>query len=531
MRKILIVMSALALSSAAFSQGELDAYKYAQRDLNGTARYLSMGGAFGALGGDISAMHTNPAGLAVYRSSEVVTTLSLSSVSAKSDWLGNKLDNSRTRVNFDNIAYVGYFPTSNDEGLVSWNVGFSYNRAMNYSRNYTMSAGPGMDTSLSDYVAELTTRLAHRNAPEGFTANDLQDGEGRNPYAIGAWMPVLGYNAGFIESIGGSTSRDFASSFKNPTTGEWLKLRGAELNVTERGAIDQYNIAFGLNFSDLFLVGGALAITDLNYDYSSWYTESITDNSSLTLDNTLSTDGTGYSFNLGAIVRPSDYFRFGVAYTSPTWYKMTDYFYAKGTSVVVGGEQWATTPDGAYANYEYRSPDKWLFSAAAIIGSYGLISVDYELTNYKNMKMYYDGGSENLETNGYIKEDFKAGNSLRIGAEAKITPQFSVRAGYAWIDSPVKASLKDQVYETVTVGTIPNYTVDGGMNNYTVGLGYRFTPNFYMDLACVYKVHKEDAYAFSNLYPMEDGDIEINNQKATLKTKTTRVALTLGYKF
>ena len=147
------------------------------------------------------------------------------------------------------------------------------------------------------------------------------------------------------------------------------------------------------------------------------------------------------------------------------------------------------------------------------------------------MKMYYDGGSENLETNGYIKEDFKAGNSLRIGAEAKITPQFSVRAGYAWIDSPVKASLKDQVYETVTVGTIPNYTVDGGMNNYTVGLGYRFTPNFYMDLACVYKVHKEDAYAFSNLYPMEDGDIEINNQKATLKTKTTRVALTLGYKF
>ncbi|SEF41002.1 OmpP1/FadL family transporter [Parabacteroides chinchillae] len=531
MKKILIVMSALALySSAAFSQGELDAFRFVQNDLNGTARYLSMGGAFGALGGDISAMHSNPAGLAIYRSSEIVTTLSLSSVSAKSDWLGNKVDNSRTRVNFDNIAYVGYFPTSNDAGLVSWNVGFSYNRAKNYSRNYTMSTGGGLNTSLSDYIAELSTRLAHRSP--GFIANDLKDGKGLDPYANDLpWMSVLGYNAGFMNPIGGDRSREFSSSYINSGTGEWLKQTGADLNVTERGAIDQYNIAFGLNFSDVFLLGGTLAITDLNYDYSSWYNEVFTDDSNLKLENSLSTDGTGYSFNIGAIVRPSDYFRLGVAYNSPVWYKMTDYFYAKGSSRVMGGDQWATTPDGAYSNYQYRSPDKWLFSAAAIIGKYGLISVDYELTNYKNMKMYFENGNENLETNTYIKEDFGIGNTLRVGAEARITPQFSVRAGYAWSGSPVKADLRDQKIETVTVGTIPNYTIDRGVNNYTIGLGYRFTPNFYADLAYVYTVHKEDAYNFSNLYPMEDGDIEILNQGATLKTNTTRVALTLGYKF
>ena len=80
-------VGACLCGGTAFSQSQLDAFKYSQTELNGTARYLGMGGAFGALGGDISAMNTNPAGLAIYKSSEVVTTLSLSSASAKTDWL------------------------------------------------------------------------------------------------------------------------------------------------------------------------------------------------------------------------------------------------------------------------------------------------------------------------------------------------------------------------------------------------------------------------------------------------------------
>ena len=123
----LLVSASLLSSGVVFAQGELDAYRYSQTELNGTARYLGMGGAFGALGGDISSMSSNPAGLGIYRSSEIVTTLSLSSIKAKSDWGGSKVDANKTKFNFDNIAYVGYFPTGNDEGLIGWNVGFSYN--------------------------------------------------------------------------------------------------------------------------------------------------------------------------------------------------------------------------------------------------------------------------------------------------------------------------------------------------------------------------------------------------------------------
>ena len=78
-------------------------------------------------------------------------------------------------------------------------------------------------------------------------------------------------------------------------------------------------------------------------------------------------------------------------------------------------------------------------------------------------------------------------NTIRVGAEVKVTPQFAVRAGVAYSDSPIKDKLKNGEKEVFTVGTIPNYTIDKGVMNYTVGIGYRFTPNFYTDLACVFR--------------------------------------------
>lgn len=533
MRNVLIVMSALALcSSAAFSQGETDAYKYAPNgELSGTARYLGMGGAFGALGGDISAMNGNPAGLAVYRSSEVVTTLSLSTIGTKTNWLGTGESNDRTKVSFDNIAYVGYFPTSNDEGIVSWNVGFSYNRVKNYTRNYSMSSR-GLNYSLSDYAAARATNGDLARGDLAFTDNyNPYD----NPY-VNDWFAILGFDAGYMEAYGDNDKRYF-STFSEEN-GRPYDMTSSNLRVRETGAIDQYDIAFGMNISDLVMLGATFAITDLSYRYESYYREEFENGNYLELGgdkgrNLLNTDGTGYSLNVGAIIRPTDFLRFGVAYNSPTWYKMSDIYHSSATTDVNFFDKAMTslTPDAPqpYTDYQYRSPDKWLFSAAAIFGQIGLLSVDYELTNYKNMRMADQNGAANQNTNDLIKTDFGVGNTLRVGAEIKPTPQFAVRAGVAWSSSAVKNSIKTDGEEVITVGTIPNYTIDKGAMNYTIGLGYRFTPNFYADLACVLRYMKEDAYAFSNIATAY-GDV-VKSEAASLKTNTTKVALTLGYKF
>ena len=137
--------------------------------------------------------------------------------------------------------------------------------------------------------------------------------------------------------------------------------------------------------------------------------------------------------------RPADFLRLGVAYNSPTWYKMTDRYYGEAGSYLTfmdKGEMKerkldAATPNNAYYDYEFRSPDKWIFSAAAILGTTALISVDYELMNYKNMRMYQTDGSSNVYTNQDITDNFKSMNTIRVGAEVKVTPQFAVRAGVA----------------------------------------------------------------------------------------------------
>ncbi len=529
MKKVLTIASALALSTSfAFAQGLTDAYKYVHNgEVTGTARSMAMGGAFGALGGDISVMNHNPAGLAIYRSSEIVATIDVSNIAAKSNWLGSSIEQKNTKFNFDNIAYVGYFPTGNDEGLVSWNVGFSYNRLKNYSRNFRMATNGNVGSSLTDYIAS-------RANIGGLTPDDLgfiADANGNYTYVpydyVGDWLSVLGNDAGFLEYNG----NEYTSSLSS--TGLTYDRDYTEMEIQESGAIDQYAIAFGLNFSEFLMFGATVSITDLNYDlYSSYIERYNQGNTQLGLENGLSTDGTGYGINVGAIFRPVDFLRIGVAYNSPTWYKMTDNYYGVANSSIEGMEDsWtANTPEGAYTDYKFRTPDKWIFSAAAIFGQVALLSVDYEMMNYRRARMYDYNGDENISANTPIEQHLGVSNTVRVGAEVKVTPQFAIRAGYTWTGSGIGNDLNEGNTEVVTVGTLPHYTLDQGISNYSVGFGYRFTPQFYADVACVFKTWKEDVYAFSPIYSNE-GNLLANPTSASLKTNTTRVALTLGYKF
>jgi long-subunit fatty acid transport protein len=279
------------------------------------------------------------------------------------------------------------------------------------------------------------------------------------------------------------------------------------------------------------MLGATVAITDISYHYSSYYAEDFVNDNFLELENWLNTEGTGYGFNMGAILQPVDYFRLGVAYNSPTWYKTTDYYDATATSDSYFWDRKDTkhTPGQAYSEYEFRSPDRWIFSAAAILGKTALLSIDYELAGYKRMKLYNEIGIENQYGNATIRENFNNAGTLRVGAEVKVTPQFAVRAGAAWIGNPMKNTLKDATAEVRTVGTIPHYTIENSISNYTIGIGYRFTPSIYLDLACILKTQKEDLYAFSKIF--DNGQLITDSKPASLKTNTTRVALTFGYKF
>lgn len=539
-----LYIAILCLSSGMlFAQSEIDAYRFSQTDLNGTARSMSMGGAFGALGADMSVMSTNPAGLSVYRSSEIQTTLNVSIANTESNWTGVNTSQNRTRFNFDNLSYVSYFPTGNDYGVKGWNFGFSYHRVKSFYRTYKAVGNP--KNSMADYTASRATNAFEKNGSfQGIPEKDLIGTNSYNPYQnrdLGAhWLSILGYNAGFFAPKYNKWNDVHHSGFgQYDGSGVWKPSspQEATLNIRESGWINEYNFSASMNISDRVFLGATLGYSDINYRLSSQHREQFGGNDYLQLNNELETNGAGYSINLGVLFRPVDALRLGVAYNSPKWYNMTDYAFGRGESYIKmysDRPEMANETDKGVFEYAYRSPERWIFSAAGIIGRSALISVDYELINYSSMRLGDRGADKYYnDITEQVKRDFQVAQTIRIGAEGRITPQFAVRAGYVWQSTPMKNTLVSG-NEVFTAGTVPHYTtITGATNYYTVGLGYRFTPNFYMDLACIYRTQKEDLYPFSNV-AIEDPKFHIakvHAEPAKVNANTTRIALTLGYKF
>jgi long-subunit fatty acid transport protein len=519
-----------------FAQGnQIDAYTLSRTDINGTARSLSMGGAFGALGGDISVISSNPAGLGIYRSSEVSGSLDLSINKTSANWNQVVTDQSKTRFAPNNFGFSLYFPTSS-EGVRNWNLGFSYNRLKNFNRRYRMSSN-GQPYSLADYVAwRASNAFGNGN---GITKDEFTNSPYKNPDLSGHWLSVLGYENFFGHNVG--DPNEYQSAFGNwnddKTIWSILSPNKSDLSVNESGHMDEYNVGFGMNVSNFLFLGASMSVTDIKYKSSSYYGELFNgdrNNDELYLENWLNTEGSAVSLNVGAIMN-LQILRLGVAYNSPRWYTLTDYYDARSGSYINGYDDPkidTRIPESVFSEYRFRTPGKWIFSGALILGQVALISADYELVNYREM-LYSSRNDDDRKvkyvTNPYIKEDFTLSHTLKLGAEVKFTPRFAVRAGYVMQTSPMRKMLVNNNNEVFPSGTIPHFEVTSNpVNYYTAGLGYRFTPNFYMDLAYVYRYNSSRVYAFSKTY---GGMHPVSSEPATLKTKTTNLALTLGYKF
>jgi long-subunit fatty acid transport protein len=528
MKKTGLYIGVLLLSSVMlFAQGEMDAYRYSQLDLNGSARSMSMGGAFGALGGDMSAMSNNPAGLGVYRSSEVQATLTVNNAHTNATWTGIKNSENQTKLAFDNFSYVSYLPTGNESGFKGWNFGIAYNKVKDFNRIIKAVGRP--DVSLGDYIASRTSRAFGQNG--GIYLEELIADNNYNPYnnndLNGHWLSILGYGSGFIMPKNDVDKNDvYYSSFSGAP-------KEAMFRLTEKSSIVEYDFSLATNISDRVFLGATLGITDLDYRMAAQQDENFEGEDYASLANNLETEGVAYSVNVGVIARPIDVLRVGVAYNSPKWYSLTDYYYAKGETYVSSytsqPKMEGETPTGQYAEYRLQTPDRWIFSLAGVIGNTALVSADYELTNYKSMRLS-DREGYAYQDNEYIREDFGLGHTLKLGGEVKVTPQFALRAGYIWQPSPMKELLRHGEQEVLPIGTISHFTVSNTTHYYTAGLGYRFTPNFYMDLAYILRIQNEKLYPFSNIYA-DDGSAELKIEPSSLSINTSRVALTLGYKF
>lgn len=452
MKKIVFLISFCFTLTIAQSQEVSDALRYAQNSLNGTARFQSMGGAFGALGGDLSSMNVNPAGYAVFSNNQVGATLSNSNTNNQSDYFGSKT--STNENSFDLPQAGGVFVFKNQRS--DWNkvaLGVNYEMISNFDNN-TYSRGVNPTNSIDQYFLSYANGVP-LEVLEKSNYEDLNNG---------GQQAFLGYQGYVINPVNNTDTNTLYNSNVRQG-GNYFQ----ENSVFTTGNNNKLSLNLSTSYKDRLYLGMNLNFMTTEFrQYSSFFEENnnvldINDRvNRLTFNNDLYTYGTGFSFQLGAIAKVTDNIRFGLAYESASWYDLQDEFYQNLTVVSsnIIGELPADIVDpdviNVYAPYQLQTPSKFTGSFAYVFNKKGLISIDYSIKDYSNTKFKPENDAYFSDINQKMNNILTSAGELRIGGEYKIN-QWSLRGGYRMEQSPYK-----------------NASTIGDLTAYSGGLGYSF---------------------------------------------------------
>ena len=485
-KKGMMTVCGLVLAMTVNAQNAYDAERLLGNDLNGTARFVGMGGAMGALGGDISVMGTNPAGIGIFRSNDVSVSMGFNNSGTESSFNGTGMKEDKTRASFDQIGFVYTYKVGNTTSLRFVNFGFNYHKSKNFNRLF--SAGGQLDgLSQSWQLAQEMDNAGVNTAASFDRILDAQNPyrEYWNQYPV---LGVLGATTGVVDYYDGVLGwNGYSNNFYSE----------------ERGGINQYDFNVAFNIEDRFYIGATLGIYDVNYDRFTSYTEELDDdngneNGGYTLDNYYGLEGTGVDLKLGVILRPIEDspFRLGLAV-----HELSESYNATLSSDILAYEKPYDQTLSDYLNYNYLSYDyrmitPWKFnvSAGTTLGGLVALGAEYEYADYSSSQLEDIDGYE-LGGQPSVEEYLKGVHTFRVGMEARLAPQFSVRAGYNY----TSAAFADDAYSALALyRTSTDFNNIKDKNTFTFGLGYRGNV-VYADLAYKYDAYKSDFYAFDDI--------------------------------
>lgn len=542
MKNIKTIATASLLLSfiGATAQTHYDAARFSGNELNGTARFVGMGGAMSALGADISVIGSNPAGIGLFRGHDFTTSFGFNATKTASDFGGNTMNEKRNRASFDQIGFVYTSKIGNRTKLRYVNFGFNYHKSKNFNRQFAsggMLGGLSQTGQMANMIAGTIQSESTLNKEIGDIYNyGMQGYDLPNPYhptqSLYPYLGVMGVRSELVY-VGTDEQGDYLAYMNGIANG---------YRSVEEGGISDYDFNVSFNVEDRMYFGATIGVHDVSYRRTSYYTEDVTDKNAsgyYEINNTFSTDGTGFDFKFGAIFRPFEEspFRFGIAVHTPIWYALTD-IYSSMMYTRLDGESSTGKPihvdfkespqyytDGdVLRDYQLVTPWRFNVSMGTVVAGNIALGAEYEFMNYASAKLKYSDGYDIEGQNSYAKDDLKGVHTVRVGAEARILPSLSVRAGYNFSSSVFKESAKKKLWEN-DMRTDTEYFNDFGRNTVTVGLGYRGN-RFYADLAYKYDMYKSDFYAFSDEELVDDylTATKVNNKRHQL-------LMTLGVHF
>jgi hypothetical protein len=483
---IMMILLALTLVPSIHSQTSEDALRYSRIFYSGTARFMGMSGAYGAVGADFSSLAINPAGIGIYQSSELSMTIAPMISSSESDYY--RYNSSDNKVNFA-MGNLGFVFTIKPYGknrsniLKNFNIGFGVNRQNDFNNNtYIQGLNP-----TSSMMQSYTNEMNSLEEPPNMVEIDY-------PFDYG-----LAYSTNLVnwDSAGGTYWCD-------ATYGGVMQRK----QINSWGSINEMDISFGGNIMDKLYFGMTIGVPFIRYYENSQYQESdIQDTipifNYMKYDYHLQTSGTGINLKIGFIYRPVDWFRFGVSVHTPTWYSnMRDEWYSSMESNF-SESQWNATQYSPIGNFDYRltTPFRAIGSLAFILGPYGLISADYEYVNYSQARFNsYDYNYQTINTE--IKNSYQSWGNIRVGTEWRIQ-NFRLRGGFAYFSNPYKTGINNS----------ERFQASGG-------IGYR-GKIFFADMTYTWSQMKGNYYLY-------DASMV---QPATNTLSTNTISTTVGIRF
>lgn len=479
---------------------------FSQTNYGGTARVRSLGEANTALGGDLSSITSNPAGLGFYNRSEVSLTPLAGFNSTSATYLDVTTNTSSSVFGLANIG-VALNSKRPDNIPGSWKggtFGFSYNRLNDFS-NKVVYNGTNIDNDYLDFVLDFAN--SNEAQPGDYYLVDL-------PYAT---YLINDYS---VDSNGDTTFNvwDTFVEYASPDT----PVDQQEIIETS-GSINKWGISYGGNISDRFYFGFGLGVMSLRYEnvktYSEVrYPESILNN--YTLFEKQNINGTGVNGNFGIVVRPINKLTIGISYVTPTSYTITDKYETSmrsiwnESSLIYYGDDPGFTGDQT----SQQIPDDWNYSLvtpmrlntglAFFFNKNGFITADVEWVDYRNIKLRFDQGGLDDEA-AEIKEKYRSVINYRMGGEFR-AGDFRFRVGYNYLSNPLKDTEE----------------LNKAKSTYSGGFGYR-KKKFFIDMAVLYTTYESLRIPYVIYEDQGIGPTPI----AEIKNNSTRLVITGGFFF
>lgn len=415
MKRILTTLIAILFAVTLLGQSPDDACLFSQTYYQGTAKAMGMGNAMGAVGGDMTAVGINPAGMGIYRSDEIAMSLNLLDNYQKSSYYGSDNSANKMRLSIPNIGWVHAKQKSNYKTVRFMQFGIGLTRTNDYNKhNYAKGLNPISARANNGIVPSQLESIAPDNLSDEYYHM-------WQTYLIDDHYTNAGYNY----------TSNVPQGNVWQTKEEEFKGRSEEWSFTGSvNCADRLFIGMNLNITHFKRTGTQefeeLRNTGVNNDFVSWETSE-----------DISSSAIGFNAKIGLIYRANNWLRLGAAFHSPSFNAFDETRQTVTTSQFVSSGQHTYTGQEYSYEYTFISPLKWVGSAAFIIDERGMVALDVEYTNFgaARFNTTKNDDYDYTPTNEAIKDTYGRTFNLRLGSEWRLGASY-LRLGMGYYGSP-----------------------------------------------------------------------------------------------